>query len=178
MCPRMGNVHRRQATCCHPKVWQNGPGHRHRTKVWSAPARKGTFDPTGLSGPSLPVFRRKSGSLTPSFLPDSRAGFRRAYRERPYRPDSEDLLTTATTAAAAVTTATAATAFPAKVTPGGIDGHKQQEGQQYDALYVHNMDTVRNAISQAMTHWNVMIITAHMVPSSRRMVAMAATHGV
>ena len=156
-----------------------------RTEVWIAPAREGTFDPTGLSGPSLPVFRRKSGSLTPSFLPDSRAGFRQADRKRPCGLHSEGPLTTATTAAAAVTTAaaavttaTAATAFPAKVTPGGIYGHKQQEGQQYNALYVHNMDTVRNAISQAMTHWNVMIITAHMVPSSRRMVAMAATHGV
>lgn len=84
---------------------------------------------------------------------------------------------TAAAAAIAVAVSTAA-ATATEVSPGGIGSHHKEECQQDNALYIHRIETVSQAISQAMTHWKTRMMQAQVLPSSLRMVAMAATHGV
>ena len=57
-------------------------------------------------------------------------------------------------------------------------GYEEEEQEEYDALCVHRISVIANAASHAMTHWKTRIIIAQVLPSSRRIVAMAAMHGV
>ena len=57
-------------------------------------------------------------------------------------------------------------------------GYEEEEEEEYDALCIHKISVIANAANQAMTHWKTRIIIAHVLPSSRRIVAMAAMHGV
>lgn len=54
----------------------------------------------------------------------------------------------------------------------------QHDGQQDDALQVHRMRFMMNATTQATTHWKPITKSIQRVPSSRRMVDMAAMQGV
>ena len=57
-------------------------------------------------------------------------------------------------------------------------GHQQDGRQQDDTLYVHRTRVMRKAAIHAVTHWKPMTKSIQRVPSSRRMVAMAAMQGV
>ena len=87
----------------------------------------------------------------------------------------------ATTAAASTTVAVAiaiATTFLEEAAVGGIGSHQEEEDEEEYALCVHKISVIVNAANHAMTHWKTRIIIAHVLPSSRRIVAMAAMHGV
>lgn len=71
-----------------------------------------------------------------------------------------------------------ASAFLEEAIVDGISGHEKEEQEQYDALCVHRIRVIVNAANHAMTHWKTRIIIAQVLPSSRRIVAMAAMHGV
>ena len=57
-------------------------------------------------------------------------------------------------------------------------GYEEEEEEEYDALCIHTNNVTRNAATQAIAHWKARIIMAHVVPSSLRMVAIAAIQGV
>lgn len=60
----------------------------------------------------------------------------------------------------------------------GIGSHYEEEKKNNYTLCVHNINVTIYAASHAMRHWNTRIIKAQVVPSSLRIVAMAAMHGV
>lgn len=107
----------------------------------------------------------------------------RIHLSRPPYPqtfvDASRLSATATASSATITVAIAlATAFLEEAVVCGIGGHDEEEDEQDYTLNVHSINVTRNAASHAMAHWKTRIIIAHVLPSSRRIVAMAAMHGV
>lgn len=84
-------------------------------------------------------------------------------------------------AATSAVTATASATFPPTPEEAAADHTgrcKQDEGQEQYTLNVHSTRFTMKAAAQAMAHWETMMISAHVVPSSLRIVAMAATQGV
>ena len=96
------------------------------------------------------------------------------------RQQAMDGLSTTTTASSTTiaVTITGTTTIPEEAVVDGIGRHDEEEDEQDYALNVHSINVTRNAASHAMAHWKTRIINAHVLPSSRRIVAMAAMHGV